>query len=211
VKIRNIIFDLGNVLISFNPLEFLLKKEYPDNIRNTIMNDIFSSREWKALDNGDISTTEAIDSIAGKSSLTRHEIEHVFNLRRDIMFPLEKNTRLLPGLKKEGYGLYYLSNFPLDTFEQIRNDYYFFRFFDGGIISSEAKCSKPDIRIYRMILDRYSLKAAESLFIDDLPVNVQSAEAAGIKGLITFGAEDISGLLAEVLKPAPSGRSQKNV
>lgn len=67
MKIRNIIFDLGNVLISFNPREFLVKKEYPENIRNIIMNDIFTGKEWKELDKGEITTQEAIESIASKS------------------------------------------------------------------------------------------------------------------------------------------------
>jgi len=200
VRIRNIIFDLGNVLISFNPGEFLVKKDYPENIRNIIMNDIFNSREWKELDNGDITTPEAIESISLRSSLKKHEIELVFNFRREIMYPLDQNVRLLSGLKKTGFSLYYLSNFPLDSFEEIKNDYYFFKYFDGGLISSEAKLSKPDIRFYRLILDRYSLKPEESLFIDDIPVNVQSAEAAGMKGLITYGADDISGMLANILE-----------
>ncbi len=52
--IKNIVFDLGNVLISFVPSEYLKKKNYPQNIRNTILNDIFHSDEWKMLDNGDI-------------------------------------------------------------------------------------------------------------------------------------------------------------
>ena len=85
--IKNIVFDLGNVLLSFVPSEYLIKKNYPDNIRNTILRDIFQSTEWKMLDNGDITVPEAIESIAAKSSLKREEIALVFNFRRDIMFP----------------------------------------------------------------------------------------------------------------------------
>ena len=100
--IKNIVFDLGNVLISFIPSEYLKKKNYPLNIRNTILTDIFRSVEWKKLDNGDISISEAIESIALKSALKREEIALVFNLRNDIMFPLDDNVRLLPELKKQG-------------------------------------------------------------------------------------------------------------
>jgi len=199
VSIKNIIFDLGNVLVSFDPAEYLIKKDYSGKIRNTIMNDIFHSPEWKNLDNGNITTAEAIDSIASKSSLTRDEIAVVFNFRTEIMFPLDQNVRLLPGLKKSGYKLFYLSNFPLDIFEEIRNGYFFFGYFDGGVISSEVKLSKPDVRIYELLLKQYSIKASESLFIDDLDSNVQAAVSVGMKGLTTFGESDISGMLVKVL------------
>ncbi len=198
--IRNIVFDLGNVLISFKPSEFLKKKNYPENIRNIIINDIFRSNEWALLDNGNITTDEAIDAIAIKSSLKRQEIALIFSFRTDIMFPLDENVRLLPELKKEGFKLYYLSNFPLDIFEAIRNDYYLFNYFYGGVISSEVKVSKPDIRIYQILLDKYSLRAKDCLFIDDVETNVFSAQSAGMKGLTTFGEQDISVLLRNKLK-----------
>jgi len=197
--LRNIIFDLGNVLISFVPSEFLKKKNYPQNIRNTILKDIFRSDEWKMLDNGDITTREAIDSITLKSTLKREEIALIFSLRTEVMFPLDNNVRLLPALKKRGFRLYYLSNFPLDSFEEIRNDYFFFRHFDGGIISSEVKLSKPDLRIFKLFLDKYSLLPEECLYIDDLEENVDSARLAGMKALTTFGSESISDLLEKEL------------
>lgn len=196
---NNIVFDLGNVLISFVPSEYLKKKNYPDNIINTILADIFHSEEWKLLDNGDMTTPEAIESIAMKSSLKREEIALIFTLRRDIMFPLDLNVRLLPELKKRGYRLFYLSNFPLDVFEEVRNDYYFFRHFDGGVISSEVKLSKPDVRIYRFLLEHYSLKAEECLYIDDSEINVRAAESAGMKGLATYGEDNIGARLGKVL------------
>jgi len=190
--IRNIIFDLGNVLISFVPSEYLVKKNYPGNIRNTIIDDIFQSPEWKMLDNGNITVPEAIESIAAKSSLNKEEIALVFNFRRDIMFPLDDNARLLPVLRKQGYRLYYLSNFPLDVFEEIKNDYFFFRHFDGGIISAEVKLSKPDIRIYEYLISLYGLNPAESLYIDDIEENVAAAEATGMIGMATNGSPRIA-------------------
>lgn len=197
--IRNIIFDLGNVLISFIPSEYLKKKNYPSNIRNIILNDIFHGDEWKMLDNGEITVSEAIESISRKSVLKREEIALVFNFRTDIMFPLDDNVRLLPKLKKQGFKLYYLSNFPLDSFEEVRNDYYFFRFFDGGIISSEVKMSKPDLRIYKILLQKYSLVPEECVYIDDIEENIFAAESAGFSGLLTYGSPNILSLLEEKL------------
>lgn len=190
--IKNIVFDLGNVLISFRPSEFFDKKNYPETIKATILSDIFDSKEWAMLDKGEVNTTEAIDTIALKSSLKKEEITHIFNLRTELMFPLDPNVKLLPELKKRGFRLYFLSNFPMDIFEEIKTGYYFFKYFDGGIISSEAKFSKPDSRIYEILLEKYSLIPEECLYIDDLEINVKAAEAVGMKGLVTFGSQEIS-------------------
>jgi glucose-1-phosphatase len=198
--IKNIVFDLGNVLISFKPSDFFDKKNYPENIKTTILSDVFGSPEWELIDNGSITTQEAIAAIASRSSLSKEEIAHVFNLRCELMFPLDQNVRILPDLKKRGYQLYFLSNFPIDIFDEIRSGYYFFKYFTGGIISAEVKFSKPDIRIYEILLEKYSLIPEECLFIDDLQKNVMGAEKAGMTGITTYGSEDISKELENVLK-----------
>jgi epoxide hydrolase-like predicted phosphatase len=197
--IKNLVFDLGNVLISFRPSEFFDKKNFPETIKSKILPDIFASREWLMLDNGDINTAQAIDRIAAKSSLQKEEIAHIFNLRTEMMFPLDSNVRLLPELKKLGYRLYFLSNFPLDIFEEIKTGYFFFTYFDGGVISSEVKFSKPDKRIYEILLEKYGLIPSECLFIDDIEINVSSAEATGMKGFVTYGSDDISNELRTAL------------
>jgi putative hydrolase of the HAD superfamily len=198
--VKNIIFDLGNVLISFRPSEYFNKNNYPETIKTTILSDIFGSKEWLMLDNGEITTVEAVEAIALKSSLKKEEIAHIFNLRTKLMYPLDPNVRLLPELKKRGFKLYYLSNFPMDIFEEVRTGYYFFKYFDGGLISAEAKYSKPHSRIYEILLERYSLIAEECLFIDDIEINVKAAEATGMKGHVTNGSLEISKEVEKAIK-----------
>ena len=198
--LKNIIFDLGNVLISFRPSEYFDKNNYPENIKTTILSDIFGSKEWRLIDNGEITTSEAINSIASRSSLKKEEIAHIFNLRTDVMFPLDLNVRLLPELKKRGFKLFYLSNFPIDIFEEIHSGYYFFKYFDGGLISSEAKYSKPDSRIYEILLEKYNLIPQESLYIDDIEINVRAAEDLGMTGLVTHGSLEISREIEDSIK-----------
>ena len=199
--IKNIVFDLGNVLISFKPSEYFDKKHYPENIKSRILADIFASEEWLMLDKGLINTAQAINSIAATSSLNKDEIIHVFNLRSELLYPLDENVRLLPELKKQGFRLYFLSNFPLDLFEEVKTGYYFFKYFDGGVISAEAKVSKPDSRIYEILLKKYSLIPEECLYIDDIEVNVRAGEAAGMKGIVTFGSLEIAGEIEKALAP----------
>ena len=199
--IKNLVFDLGNVLISFRPSEYLDQKNYPENIKTKILSEIFGSKEWVMLDNGTINTRQAIDSIAAHSSLKKEEIAHIFNLRSELLFPLDENVRLLPELKKQGFRLFFLSNFPLDLYEEVKTGYYFFKYFDGGVISAEAKVSKPDSRIYDILLKKYSLTPEECLYIDDIEINVKAGEAAGMKGLVTFGSPAISKEIEKALAP----------
>jgi putative hydrolase of the HAD superfamily len=189
--IKNIVFDLGNVLISFKPEEFFDNNSYRQEAKNVFINEIFKSREWKMLDNGDISTKEAIEAIAAKSSLKTEEITSVFNLRTKIIFSLAGNTKLLPALKEQGFKLYYLSNFPDDIFDEVYNQYDFFKYFDGGIISSRVNASKPNRKIFEIFLEKYSLSADECLYLDDSELNVKAAGSVGMAGLHIQNPEDL--------------------
>jgi FMN phosphatase YigB (HAD superfamily) len=179
--ITTIVFDLGNVLLSFKPEEFLTHNGYDEALKNQIINDIFKSKEWLLLDNGDISIEEAIIRISERSMLSQQYIATVFNLRTQIMFPLAANLRVLPELKERGFKLYYLSNFPDDIFDEVYNRYSFFSYFDGGIISARVNTSKPDEKIFRILLEKYSINISECLFVDDSEINVRAAESIGIK------------------------------
>jgi putative hydrolase of the HAD superfamily len=197
--IKNIIFDLGNVLISWQPEQYLIDNGYPAEARESILREVFRSPEWLALDNGDLSLGEAVSRIASTSSLKTSEIYSVFDLRTKILFPLAENTKMLPELKKEGFRLYYLSNFPDDIFDDVKGRYDFFRYFDGGLISARAKASKPDQRIYRLLLERYKLNPGESLFIDDSHANALSAENLGISVIHLSVPSDLRNKLQDLL------------
>lgn len=198
--IKNIIFDLGNVLLSFKPADYFKTHNYPENMQAVILADIFGSNEWLLLDKGEITTRQAIDGISKNSSLKRAEILHIFNLRTDLLFPLDTNVKILPGLKKRGFKLYYLSNFPPDIWDEVRSGYYFFKHFDGGLISGEAGSSKPESKIYELLLEKYSLFPGECLFIDDLEKNVEAARIKGMTGLFTNGSLKIEDDVEKVLR-----------
>lgn len=181
--IRNLIFDLGNVLLSWKPEEYFTRNGYTAEETSVIYNNIFRSLEWRLLDNGDISIEEAIDRIAERTTMKKHEIRSVFDSRLRILLPLDPTVKMLPGLKKQGFKLYFLSNFPDDIFDEIFSRYEFFKYFDGGIISARAKASKPDRKIYEILMEKYSLKPEECLFADDSLLNVKGAENAGMQAL----------------------------
>jgi glucose-1-phosphatase len=197
--IRNIIFDLGNVLISWKPEEYLRLNGYDDKSRKEIMDQIVRSPEWLLIDNGDIDPEEAARRIVARSSLKKSQILNVFDLRTSILSPINHNTKLLPLLKKAGFRIYYLSNFPGDIFDEIQNKYDLFRYFDGGIISARVRLSKPDPEIFRLLMKMYELRADESVFIDDIAANSLAAESVGITGIHLHDPDILHGILEDRL------------
>ncbi len=182
-EIKNIIFDIGNVLISYQPEEFHAAQGTAEERIKTYISDIYEGREWQMLDRGTITLRDAIDSIAKRSPLSAAEIASVFEMRDRLLFPLNGNTKLLKPLKNDGIRIFYLSNFPEDMFALLSKRYDFFNEFEGGVVSSHVKLLKPEPEIYRLLLGKYELVAEESLFIDDLERNIEGAARSGFKTL----------------------------
>ncbi len=176
---KNIIFDLGNVLLSFNPMEYLKSKISEEKIQE-VYKAIFQSEEWIMLDRGTITEKEAINNIIEKNSIYRDDISLAFEDWYAILKPIEETIKVLEDLKRKGYNIYYLSNFHELAFKEVSTKNSFFELFDGGVVSYEEKIIKPEEEIYRLILKRYNLTPSETIFIDDTKVNVEGAEKLGI-------------------------------
>lgn len=194
--IKNIIFDLGNVLVKYTSENFLeknVKKERQEKFIETV----FKSKEWLELDRGTLSYEDAIEKFAEIIPEDRESLEKLFNNNiMECLIPIEENIKVLKKLKAKGYDLFVLSNFHRPAFEQIQNDWEFFNEFDGGVISCYCHLLKPNQRIYELLLAKYGLIPEETLFIDDTKVNVEGAEKIGIAGIHL----DFPEMLEELLK-----------
>lgn len=179
--IKNIIFDLGNVLLKFQPNEFLLRftddKEYIDQF----IAKIFRSKIWMNLDGGTISLEEAKNNFISKYPKEEAFLTLFFNQWMDMLTPIEENINSLKNLRKLGYKTYILSNFIKETYTYIEQKYNIFQLFDGQIISGIEKTIKPEKQIYLKLLSRYQLVPEESLFIDDVLSYLKPAKKLGIK------------------------------
>lgn len=173
--IKNLIFDLGNVLLNWKPEEYLeLKGIEPDKIPE-LYNEIFHSEEWKLLDRGLITEENAKEKIIKRSRNNGHLIELTFENWYELFTPIEDSVNLLKKVKNEGYNVFYLSVFHLSAFENVSKRYDFFQLFDGGVASYEAKQVKPEEGIYKTLIEKYTIRPEESIFIDDLEANIEAA------------------------------------
>ena len=180
--IKNIIFDLGNVLIRFKPEEFVnknIKKEY----REKFFNAVFKGQEWADLDRGVLEYSDAVKIFSEKIPECSSEIKKLFdNYILDVLEPIEKNIEIMKSLKGK-YKLFVLSNFHYPAFDYIFKNWEFFKYFDGKVVSGHCKLLKPEKKIYELLCLTYSLKPNECVFIDDTKVNIEAAEEFGINGI----------------------------
>ena len=172
---KNIIFDLGGVMVDFDPKTYLVDR---------FSQLTFESEEWKLLDAGLITRSEAnLRMLARAKEYGRtFEVQGVLDDWMHILRPRRRMQELVRKLKSRGYCVYYLSNIPEDVLDFL-TERDLKGLFDGGVASCEVHINKPDPRIYKALLDKYQLKAGESVFIDDRLENVQAAFRLGFAGI----------------------------
>ena len=180
---KNIIFDLGNVVLDYNPKVYLKNKLNDTKSEELVLDSIFKSKEWPMLDRGTITEEVAIKNIVSRNIESKDIIELAFENRYEMLTPLNETVDIIKELKDDGYKIYYLSNFHSKAFEIVTEKYEFFNLFEGGIVSFREQLLKPEKEIYNRLLERYGLIPEESIFIDDVLENVKGAGEEGIKGI----------------------------
>jgi len=178
--IKNIIFDLGNVLLRFKPEEFLLQFTSDKEYIKQFVTKITRSKLWLDLDRGYESLENAETIFLSKYPEEKKLISLFFNHWMEMLTPIEENISILLDLSESGYKTYILSNYIKEAFKFVKEKFDFFTVFDGQIISGEEKVIKPDKAIYESLLRRYQLIPEECLFIDDILFFLKPARKLGI-------------------------------
>ena len=187
--IRNLVFDMGNVLIHYIPQVFMDRLGVPAEDQPLLAREVFGSVEWIRMDRGTLGQEEAVAAMEAR--LPRRLWEYARRLvlgwwLDGPLMPVEGMAALLEELKGLGYGLYLLSN------ATVRQPEYFpgipgSQFFDGAVISAHWKVLKPEREIYEILFREYGLEPSECFFVDDLNINVEGALCAGMDGYIFDG------------------------
>lgn len=182
--IKNIVFDMGNVLVRFDPELFMNRYSLTGEDRKLIRNEVFRSVEWTMLDRGVIDEEIAEQHILPRLPERLHDAARgLIEKWDDPIVPVEGMLELLQALKAKGYRLYLLSN------AATRQPIYWARaeaskLMDGALISAEVKLLKPDPQIYRTFLHKFALRPEECVFIDDTPINVEGALYENMAGIV---------------------------
>lgn len=186
--IRNIVFDMGQVLIRWEPNLFMELLDVPGADREDMIREVFREVEWIRLDRGTITEEEAARAISARlpEHLGPYVERMVSHWWEYPLSPVPGMAELVEELKGAGYGIYLLSNASLrlpEYFGKVPGSQYF----DGKIVSAHLKLLKPEREIYEALFRTWNLKPEECFFVDDSNVNVEGGRRCGMDGAVFLG------------------------
>lgn len=183
--IDNVVFDVGNVLLAYQPDE-LLRALLPDHEEDypALMRHVFQSPYWHMMDRGAVSPEEAFMLMGSSRPALRPLIERIRQGWNGCLGVIDEGVQALKICKEHGKRCYVLSNYASDPFEESYQKHpEIFSLFDGIVVSARERLIKPDQRIYRCLIDRYRLDPERTLFIDDSSANVEAAMECGMQAV----------------------------
>lgn len=193
--IRAIVFDLGGVLVDWNP-RHLYRKLFDDRQAMEDFLGRICTPAWHGETDRGRPMAEGVRLLVAEHPEMAPFIE-AYEARWPEMFKgaIEGTVAIVRELKAAGYPLYALTNFPADKFDEFETSFDFVRAFDGILVSGRERLIKPDPRIYRLMLERFGLQAEETLFIDDMPANVDAARDIGLHATHFQSPDQLRGAL----------------
>lgn len=180
-SIKNIVFDVGGVILSDGPRYFA--QNTSDDANKQVSFKILASDSWKLWFMGHLSKEAMIEQLYQNFDKSIVDAIVAASLSPQRMF-LSGTVAVVKTLKALGFKLYILSNFSREAYNIfiVNND--FFKNFDGMLFSFQAGSLKPDAEIYKLLLANYKLEPSETLFIDDTIKNVDSARKIGMYSIV---------------------------
>ena len=183
-EIKNIIFDMGRVLLKFDP--YVSLNTYCENKEDIelLYKELFEGPEWIMADEGKITNGQRYELVKMRIPERLHRtLKLVVENWEMCMEPVEGALEFYSLVKEKGYNTYVLSN-ACNRFYGYFPRFYDLDSFGGVVVSSDVKMIKPNPAIYEYILKTYNLNSEECLFIDDVEANIEAAKAAGIRGFL---------------------------
>ena len=195
----NIVFDIGNVICEWNAKKLVRSVFRDEDEQQKALQDIIGHADWLSLDRGSIGLE---DAAARAVSRTNIQAEKVWKLYRDTppsLVPFPQTLSLINDLKNQGHNLYVLSNMHRHAYEYLIATYDFWSNFSGIVISSHIESIKPEPEIYKYLLTTWSLRPEDTIFLDDLPTNLATADRLGIQTILVDSPHMIRPALAAVI------------
>ena len=182
--IRNIIFDIGNVLAAWRWREYYESLHFDPEITERLARATVLSPLWEEFDRGEMDEEVLLGKFIENDPELAEEIRGIRDNIHDMLGRYDYAVPWLEDLKSRGYKVYYLSNFSRLAHEKCLHALDFLPLMDGGILSYQEKLIKPEPAIYQLLLNRYGLKAQECVFLDDTQRNIEEAVRQGIEGIL---------------------------
>ena len=193
------VFDLGGVLIEWNPRHLYRKLFGGDDAAMEHFLATVCTTEWNERQDAGRTFAEGTNVLMPQHASQRELIE-AFGTRFGEMIPgaIDGTVEVLAEVKARGVPVYAISNWSAETFAPQRARFPFLSWFDGIIISGVEGVIKPDPRIFRILFERYGVAPQSAVFIDDVARNAAAAAAVGVHGIHFRSPEQLRRELAAV-------------
>lgn len=199
--IKNVIFDIGNVLIYFAWKEAMIKLGFSDETIEILDKNLINNDYWDELDRGRIPEDDVINQLCKKLPQLENEIRLFWENNLLTIEPYDYSKPWIISLKEKGLNVYLLTNYPDSLFKKsVESRFPFYTYVDGEVVSSRVKYIKPEKEIYEILFDRYNINPEESVFFDDRPKNINAAKKLGLNAFVFEGYEKAQEILNSLLE-----------
>ncbi|TAL45958.1 MAG: HAD family phosphatase [Chitinophagaceae bacterium] len=199
-EIKTIIFDLGGVLIDWNP-RYVYRTIFKTEEEIDWFFENICTHDWNENQDAGYPLTKATDELVAKHPEWEKEIRAYYDRWIEMLGgPIHETVEIFRQLKEStDLKFYALTNWSAETFPVALERFDFLHWFDGRLVSGEEKTRKPFPDFYRKLIDKFSINPSQALFIDDNLRNVQGGEALGIKGIHFKGAAKLKQELSQII------------
>jgi putative hydrolase of the HAD superfamily len=181
--VRNVIFDLGGVVVDWNPDHIVARVQPVPELRSALKEALFGHADWRLFDRGTLSEPELIERLQLRLGASLREVEAILDAVRNSLVEKPETLKLIRALQEKGTPLYCLSNMPASIYTHLRQRHSFWDAFSGIVISGQVQMMKPEPEVFLHLLAAFNLRAQESVFIDDLRANIESAKQVGLHAI----------------------------
>lgn len=188
--IKNIILDVGKVLVEWDPQYAFQKMGFDEKTSRFVAEATVLSPDWNELDRSLLSDEELLAKLIANAPEYEKEIRMVWENVGLSIWQYDYARPWICNMKRCGYRVYILSNYGRWTYEKTQEALSFLQAVDGAVFSFQVKQIKPEPEIYQSLLQKYDLKAEECVFLDDRQENIDAAMAQGITGICFKGYEE---------------------
>jgi putative hydrolase of the HAD superfamily len=178
--VRNVIFDLGGVVFDWNPDHIVARVQPVPELRAALKAALFGHADWRLFDRGTLTEPELIERLQTRIGATRQEVEAILDAVRESLVEKPETLQLIRALQGQGTPLYCLSNMPASIYSHLRRRHHFWDAFSGIVISGQVQMMKPEPEVFRHLLASFDLRPEQSVFVDDLLANIESARQVGL-------------------------------
>ena len=191
--LKNLVFDMGNVLIEWNSEKILKAITEDIHLQDLLRKEVFETGLWVETDEGVKTREEVIEIVTGKLGEDyRNEITQLLRYWYKYVDVFTKVQDRIIELSKSGYSIYILSNTAFTFYDLVKEGYRpATSVAKGMVLSCEEKVLKPDEKIYNILLERYNLDPHDTMFFDDLPENIWGAARCGINGFVVENESEL--------------------